>query len=278
MTLLLALLLTLFPDDAPSRVGPALVAAHNRERAEKKLPPLVAEPRLTEAARLHALDMATHETMSHDGSDGSKPAERVKKAGYVYVTTGENVAKGQPTVASVMTAWMDSPHHRDNILGDAYTEIGVARAFDEEGVPYWCVEFGRPIPRLDPSKAEAELLELVNKARSDADKPPLRLDPKLATTARLLAGDLALKADAKDKPPSFADRMKASGYRYMTVAESGSTGAPTAESVVKSLMDSEQKKTILGDYTDLGVGYVIAEDGRPTWCLLLARPLRPATP
>src|SRR3954463_15008383 len=81
--------------DAP-QVDPIvaeLVAAHNRERAEAKLPPLALEPKLEAAAQAHARDMAEHEMMSHEGSDGSTPAERVKKAGYHYQKTGENVAK-----------------------------------------------------------------------------------------------------------------------------------------------------------------------------------------
>ena len=275
MNLLLAFLVAMAPVDEPASIGPALVAAHNRERAVKGLPPLVAEPRLTEAARVHALDMAAHANMSHEGSDDSKPADRVKKVGYLYVNTGENVAKGQPSVASVMTGWMNSPHHRDNILTADYTEIGVARAFDEDDVPYWCVEFGQPFPRLDPSKAEADLAHLIHKARTDADKPPLRLDPKLAAAARLIAGDLANK-DRKGKNPSFGNRMKASGYRYIMVAQSGSTGAPTPESVLKAINESpDQKRSILGDFADLGVGYALADDGRPSWCLLFAKPFKP---
>src|SRR5689334_15742938 len=49
-----------------------LVAAHNRERAKEKLAPLTANAQLTAAARIHARDMAEHEMMSHEGSDGSK--------------------------------------------------------------------------------------------------------------------------------------------------------------------------------------------------------------
>src|SRR5437763_9878267 len=84
------------PADDPTTE--ALIAAHNKERAERKLPPLAAEPRLTAAAKAHAADMASHKKMAHEGSDGSAPADRVRRAGYTYLKTGENVAAGQETV------------------------------------------------------------------------------------------------------------------------------------------------------------------------------------
>jgi hypothetical protein len=49
----------------------ALVEAHNKVRAEEKLPPLKANDKLTLAARDHARDMAEHTHLTHDGSDGS---------------------------------------------------------------------------------------------------------------------------------------------------------------------------------------------------------------
>src|SRR5262249_9756648 len=49
-----------------------LVAAHNRERAAEKLAPLTPDAMLTAAALVQARDMAAHDKMSHEGSDGSK--------------------------------------------------------------------------------------------------------------------------------------------------------------------------------------------------------------
>ncbi len=276
-------------DDTPAA---ELIAAHNKERAERKLPPLVAEPRLAAAARAQAADMATHKKMTHDGSDGSTLVDRVKRAGYNYLKVGENVAEGQPTVASVMDAWMNSPHHRENILGD-FTEVGVARAEADDGTWYWCVDFGRPFPRLDPDKAEEELAERLNHARADASLAPLRVSSKLAGAARAIAADYAAKGlpkagdaakddkdkkDKKDEPrtPDPVDRIKQSGYRYMKLSETGAFGTPTPEETLKSLSSSpEQKATLLGkDFSDLGIGYALSSDGRPAWVVILAKPLK----
>lgn len=282
-SLLASILIALAPPPADDPTAAALIAAHNKERAERKLPPLTAEPKLTAAARAHAADMASHKKMAHEGSDGSTPADRVKRQGYTYLRTGENVAAGQTSVEAVMDAWMNSPHHRENILGD-FTEIGVARAEAEDGAPYWCVDFGRPFPRLDPDAAEQGLAERLNHTRADASVKTLHVSPRLARAARLIAADNAKagpppSGDAKKdapKPPDPFERIKASGYRYMRITETGTFGTPTPEETIASLFSiAEQKATLLSkDYEDLGIGYALSPEGRPAWVVILAKPLK----
>jgi uncharacterized protein YkwD len=43
-----------------------------------------------------------------------------------------------------MTAWMNSPEHRANILDPSFTDIGVGIAYDSRGEPYYTQEFGEP--------------------------------------------------------------------------------------------------------------------------------------
>lgn len=268
---------------AESRAGiaaetglPALVEAHNRARAEAKLPPLRAEPRLTEAARLHALDMAAHAKMTHEGSDGSTPAERVKRQGYPYQGTAENVAMGQRSVAEVMDAWMHSPGHRKNILGD-FAEIGAARATAPDGVPYWTVVFGKPWPRLDPDRAAAEVLSALNARRREAGKPALQPAPKLEAVARRHAEDNAARGKiAGEDRDGVAplDRVKSAGYRFRSLSLAEGSGYPTAEAVVASWMDDARTRAdLLGPFADVGIGYAHAADGMPFWCLILGQPL-----
>ncbi len=54
--------------------------------------------------------------------------------------TGENIAEGQTTVTWVMTDWMNSPEHRDNILRDGFTEVGIGFSHN-----FWTQEFGMPM-------------------------------------------------------------------------------------------------------------------------------------
>ena len=120
-----------------------VVLAHNRIRADAKLPVLAVSPRLEAAAQAHARDMAKHRKMTHKGSDGSNPFDRIVAQGYKYRRAGENVAVGYFTTERLMKGWMDSPHHKKNILG-SFSQIGVACATASDGKRYWCVTFGLP--------------------------------------------------------------------------------------------------------------------------------------
>jgi uncharacterized protein YkwD len=91
-------------------------------------PALTLSPALTEAASGHARDMAQHGSFDHRGSDGSQPAERVSRAGYRWRATGENIAAGQSSADTVVTAWLESPGHCANIMGPQFTQMGVAFA------------------------------------------------------------------------------------------------------------------------------------------------------
>ena len=111
-----------------------------------KLPRFTINKKLTEAAQGHAEDMAEHRKMTHDGTDGSTSADRIKARGYRYFRAGENVAAGRFSVERLMKGWMDSPVHKRNIVG-GFSEIGVGCAVDEDGKRYWCVNFGLPSGR-----------------------------------------------------------------------------------------------------------------------------------
>ncbi len=123
-----------------------VIAAHNRIRAEAKLPSLTVSTKLQAAAERHARDMVAQGKMTHTGSDDSAPADRIKAAGYRYRRCGENVAAGRFSVERLMTGWMNSPTHKENILG-SFSQIGAACATAEDGKRYWCVTFGLPARR-----------------------------------------------------------------------------------------------------------------------------------
>src|SRR5207302_652516 len=89
--------------------------------------------------------MANADFFAHDGPDGSTPQSRQQAAGYTNaVVWGENIAAGQPDPQAVMTAWMNSPGHRANILFRGFTEIGIG-VYSAPGTRYgvyWTQEFG----------------------------------------------------------------------------------------------------------------------------------------
>jgi uncharacterized protein YkwD len=114
------------------------VALVNAERAKAGCPALTVDPALTKAAQEHSEDMAAHRNMSHTGSDGSSPADRITGAGYRWSAYGENVAYGYDTPEQVMAGWMASSGHRANILDCGFKEIGVGLA---QPGSYWTQDF-----------------------------------------------------------------------------------------------------------------------------------------
>jgi uncharacterized protein YkwD len=115
------------------------VALVNSERTKAGCSPVTLNVKLTKAAQDHSEDMAAHQDMSHTGSDGSDPGDRITRAGYSWSTYGENVAYGYATAESVMAGWMSSPGHKRNILNCEFKEIGVGLA---QPYDYWTQDFG----------------------------------------------------------------------------------------------------------------------------------------
>ncbi|MET7300673.1 CAP domain-containing protein [Embleya sp. NPDC005575] len=127
------------PAVPPSGPAAEVVSLVNQERAKAGCSALTVNTKLTAAALQHSQDMAAHANMSHTGSDGSDPGERITRAGYTWKTYGENIAYGYSTAQQVMTGWMNSPGHRQNILNCAFKEIGVGLAGPNS---YWTQDFG----------------------------------------------------------------------------------------------------------------------------------------
>jgi uncharacterized protein YkwD len=120
----------------------------NEARAKEKLPALKANATLMKVARAHAANMAEQKKMDHV-LDGKTPAQRVEKAGYDFRSVGENIAyadKGA-AVKQIFKGWMESEHHRENILASKYDEIGLGIATDNKGNTYYAQVFGKQRPK-----------------------------------------------------------------------------------------------------------------------------------
>ncbi|MFJ4517940.1 CAP domain-containing protein [Streptomyces sp. NPDC088816] len=124
---------------ASSQATARAVELVNSERAKVGCSALTVNDKLTKAAQAHSEDMASHQNMSHTGSDGSNPGDRITRAGYGWQSYGENVAYGYDTPEQVMAGWMSSAGHKANILNCSFKEIGVGLA---QPGNYWTQDFG----------------------------------------------------------------------------------------------------------------------------------------
>jgi uncharacterized protein YkwD len=118
----------------------------NAYRKDKGLRPLKLQPNLTEAARGHSRDLAKWDRISHFGSDGSNPWDRVKRAGYNAKLTAENVGTGQISIQEVIKGWKNSPGHNKNLLLADAEHMGIALVHDPktEFKTFWTLVVGSP--------------------------------------------------------------------------------------------------------------------------------------
>ena len=98
----------------------------NAERTNAGLEPLTINEELNAAAALKAQDMFANNYWAHVSPTGVQPWEWFAQAGYTYTSAGENLAKNYPNAGATVAAWMASDAHRENILKEAYVDVGFA--------------------------------------------------------------------------------------------------------------------------------------------------------
>ncbi|MCY6380511.1 CAP domain-containing protein [Hoeflea prorocentri] len=110
----------------------------NTYRRSKKRPNLASDQALGRAALAHSKAMAKSGRLSH-----AKFRSRLRSFG-IRGAAAENVAMGQPDIASVIAAWQNSRGHRRNMLGN-FSRVGVAVARDPAtgNRPYWTMILAR---------------------------------------------------------------------------------------------------------------------------------------
>lgn len=111
-----------------------LIELLNDFRRENNLPLLVIDPKLSEVAWKHSLDMANAGFYSHTGSDGSPLAVRLNLAGLVYNEAYENLAVNFAAEEKVVEAWL-APYSqsRRTLLNPVLTAFGVAHVHISAG-------------------------------------------------------------------------------------------------------------------------------------------------
>lgn len=103
-----------------------VVRSTNEARIAAGLKPLTYNEKLADAARRKAANMFEENYWAHNSPSGKSPWVWFKASGYNYIYAGENLAKDFGDTGRMMSAWMASPTHKENIVNAKYSEIGVA--------------------------------------------------------------------------------------------------------------------------------------------------------
>ena len=100
----------------------------NKQRTQNGLSSLKENSELQRVARIKAQDMVNNNYFSHTSPTYGSPFDMMKSFKISYNTAGENIA-GNSSNSGAVTAWMNSPGHKANILNSSfnYTGIGVVK-------------------------------------------------------------------------------------------------------------------------------------------------------
>lgn len=126
----------------------------NAERAKNNLPPLVYDEGLADMARQHSRNMVAFGFFDHVDHIGRRVDGRKSKLypQLIVSSIGENLARfyntdGIYTPQEIVTGWMKSPLHRENILDPRFTHIGVG-VINFEGMLLATQNFATPLVKL----------------------------------------------------------------------------------------------------------------------------------
>lgn len=135
-----------------------LLEIANKARGERGTAPLVWDPALAQAARIHA------ERMQKEGGKGehqypgeSALTERAAAAGARFSTISENVAGADTRVETIANAWIKSAVHSANILNPHHDHIGIA-VLRDHGTLYAVEDFSKSVANLDRNDAEQQAI------------------------------------------------------------------------------------------------------------------------
>ncbi|MHB8158372.1 MAG: CAP domain-containing protein [Desulfocucumaceae bacterium] len=288
------------PQQPPQQTGLSadetlLVSLINQERAKAGLPALALDSRLSQVARLKALDFVNKGYFGHTSPTYGTYRNMLTSYGVRYVNAGENLVSSY-TAARAHTALMNSTGNRANILKSNYSCVGIGIA-DNGSYKYFVEMFtdggavqppsgggtaqppagsGSTQPPAtqptDPGTGttsgltadEQRMLSSVNAERVKNGLSALTPNLKLTGVARLKAKDLIDKNYFGHTSPTYGspfDMMHQFGITYRTAGEN-LAGAPSVDTAHTNLMNSpgHRANILNSSFREVGIGVI---DGGP---------------
>jgi uncharacterized protein YkwD len=212
----------------------------NQARAAHGLNPLRWDPALASAALSHCVRMAAEGPISHRYADEPDVSERAGQAGAHFSLIEENVAVG-PYPASIHRAWMNSPHHRENLLSPEVDRVGVA-VVARGDVIYAVVDFERTVEVLSREQVETALQNLLQVSGVSVHPNPAgarlacALDHGLPDSLDGLRPEFIVRwqdADLSHLPAQLMDRIVTGKYKEAAVGSCAPQSADNAFTVYR---------------------------------------------
>ena len=100
----------------------------NQERTAAGVPPLKVDFRLVSVGQAKANDMKTNNYFDHTSPTYGSPWAMMQQEGLTVNWAGENIA-GNDSVSGTMSALMQDPAHKANILDPRFTAVGIGISY-----------------------------------------------------------------------------------------------------------------------------------------------------
>jgi len=153
-------------------VYPAVLAdLANNDRLNSGASELTWSPTLEKAAKLKAEDMAANGYFAHTSPTGVTPWYWLRQADYNFVYAGENLAIDFTESENVERAWINSPTHKENIMSQNFTEIGIATVdgiYNGRNTTFVVEFFGKPV-QVAKAKEPVEVKEVATVSKEEKE-------------------------------------------------------------------------------------------------------------
>jgi uncharacterized protein YkwD len=204
-----------------------LVSLANQVRSEAGLPPVVWDPALAAAARVHCQRMAAEGTIAHRFGGEPDVAERAANAGAHFSVIEENVAVGS-NIDHIHSGWMESPHHRANIMSPDVDRIGIAVEF-RDGFLFVVADYGRAVRVMTQTQIESTVAGmlrakgLTGAQEAEGARTYCESGKKIPNMSAFYM--LWQSANIDQLPGELIDRLASGRYRQFAVGSCSAQGA-----------------------------------------------------
>jgi len=196
-----------------------MIELTNASRTEAGLPILSINEKLSLAAQKKASDMFEFQYFEHNSPSGKTPWEFIKSTGYEYRYAGENLAIDFISAKGTHKALMQSLSHRENILNEKYTEIGIAvieGMFEGSRSIIIVEEFGNPLEKVESKKISQ--VKSVNQTQFVVEKKIDEVQYIQKSEQALIENDILKEKESLNENEDV-DELKDGGACYLNSQE-----------------------------------------------------------
>ncbi len=205
-------------------LGNVVIGETNGSREGMNLAPLREDILLDVAAKMKAEDMASKGYFAHTSPEGIDPWYWIAQVGYRYAYAGENLAINFVDSEDVVRAWLNSPAHRQNIMNQHFTEIGIGTArgtYEGRETVFVVQMFGAPaqLPAPLPVAPQPPVAATAPETAGTASVLAVTTSPEVLAAAESAAEPAAPTAEKTSPAAALAQKIAtsprtATGYLY----------------------------------------------------------------